>query len=73
MGLKNRALWAPIFYPVRAGWLAETFVRMLSEGAPPARPASAVARFRFLSYGNLYFYRLNGLQDVFVRRYNRCI
>ena len=24
-GLKNRALWAPIFYPVRCGWLAGTF------------------------------------------------
>ena len=32
MGLKNRALWAPIFYPARNGWLAETFVRMVSEG-----------------------------------------
>ncbi|MDY6305417.1 MAG: hypothetical protein SPL94_05540, partial [Oribacterium sp.] len=25
MGLKNRALWAPIFYPARAVWLAKTF------------------------------------------------
>ncbi|MDY6306065.1 MAG: hypothetical protein SPL94_08915, partial [Oribacterium sp.] len=25
MGLKNRALWAPIFYPARRVWLAKTF------------------------------------------------
>jgi hypothetical protein len=39
MGLKNRALWAPIFYPARVGWLAETFGFIVATGAP--LPASA--------------------------------
>ena len=49
MGLKNRALRAPIFYPARAGWLAETCVRMVSEERPLTVPALTRASiFTFL-------------------------
>ena len=56
MGLKNRALWAPIFYPVRADWLAKTCVKMAHEDTlqrTAALPRSA-SREIFIKFLDLF-------------------
>ncbi|MDY6308769.1 MAG: hypothetical protein SPL71_12135, partial [Oribacterium sp.] len=51
MGLKNRALRAPIFYPVRDVWLAETFGFIVATGAPLSTSASGcLMAYYLISY-----------------------